>query len=117
MTEQQRYDFTETLPDLDAGLFLDSLSHALKETAVAVVAHGDNKKTGKVTVEFTMRRIGEGHQVEMQHKLSFAQPTRRGKATEEATTLTAPVYVDLQRGLSVVPHDQLDAFKPNRENA
>ncbi len=113
MSEQQ-YDFGETLGDLDAGVFLNKVSQAVKDVALGVVAHGDGKRKGKVTIELTIARIGESMQVEMAHKLAYDRPTKRGKQSEEDTTTTA-LYVKPQGGLSIMPNDQVDAFGRNSE--
>lgn len=114
MSEKRTYDFTETLRDLDAGVFSEKLSRAVEEVAHSVVAHGDGGRSGKVTVEFTMKRIGESMQVQMSHKIASTRPTTRGKASEEDTTITA-LYYSPRAGLSIMPNDQVDAFGRNRE--
>lgn len=114
MSEKKPYDFTETLQDLDAGVFSQKLSRAIEEVAQGVVAHGDGGKAGKVTVEFQMKRIGESMQVQMSHKLAYQRPTKRGKQSEEDTTITA-LYYSPNTGLSIMPNNQVDAFGRNRE--
>lgn len=111
---EKTYDFTETLNDLDAGVFAQKLSRAVADTAEAVAYH-ERKAKGKVTIELTMERIGDSSQLSVSHKLSFSKPTRRGKATEEDTTSTA-LYVGPRGALSVMPDTQID-WVSNKENA
>lgn len=114
---QPTYDFSETLADLDAGVFLQKVSQAIKDTALGTVAHGDKGKQGKVILELSMKRIGESSQVTLAHKLKFERPTKRGKTMEEDTTETA-LYVSHRSGLSIMPDNQLDFINSNNnENA
>lgn len=111
------YDFGQTLADLDAGIFLQKISQAVKDTAIGVVAHGDNGKKGEVTIKLTLARIGESSQVAMSHTLKFSRPTKRGRVQEEDTTETA-LYVSPRVGLSIMPDNQLDFVNnTNKEEA
>lgn len=112
---ERTYDATETLADLDAGIFLQKVSQALKDTAIGTVAHGDNGKAGKVIIELSMKRLGESSQVTMAHKLKFERPTKRGKAIEEDTTETV-LYVHPRTGLSIMPDNQMDFINSNNTN-
>lgn len=53
--QQPTYDFTNTLEDLDAGVFLEKVSRAVRETSMAVAQNGENKKKGKVTIELSIK--------------------------------------------------------------
>ena len=114
--QQPTYNFTSTLEDLDAGVFLDKVSRAVRETSMAVAQNGDNKKKGKVTIELSISRIGDSRQVNIDHKLVFHRPTSRGKAYEENTTSTA-MYVGKDGGLSIVPQSQTHLFATEHEKA
>lgn len=92
----------EFLGDLDGGILEQKLGSVLSDVARGVVNHG---KAGKVTLELSMSRIGESSQVQLKHKLSFAKPTRRGKASEEDTTET-PMHVAKDGALTLYPDTQ-----------
>lgn len=86
--------------ELDAGLFENKLATALSEVALGVLA---NDKQGKVTVEFSFKKMdSDNPSVQIQHKLSYTKPTKRGKSSEEDTTAT-PMYVHKGGVLSVTP--------------
>ena len=95
------YHFTDTSNELDGGVFADKLTIAVRETAAGAIQTG---RTGKVSIELTMKQIGESNQVQLDHKLKFEKPTARGKAGEEETTQT-PVWVS-QKGLTLMPDTQ-----------
>lgn len=95
----------ELLSDLDGGVFEQKLSQMLTEVGQAAVNHG---RVGKVTVEFTMKQIGQSSQITLDHKLSYTRPTSKGKVSEENTTQT-PVYVS-RKGLTLFPENQTDMF-------
>jgi len=95
-------DITDTLRDMNCGIFTDKLSRALRDVAHGVIANG---KQGKVTIQLDLKQVGQGQQVNVSHKLSYAKPTKRGKQTEEDTTETA-FYVGRQ-GLTLLPDNQL----------
>lgn len=111
MSKQQ--EITEVLQDLDAGVFIQKAARALAEAAMATVEHGEKGKTGKVTLDFTISRIGEGSQVQIAHKLAYARPTKRGKSTEEDTTSTA-MYVGRGGHLSITPEVQMDFIRDDQ---
>lgn len=103
---QQTPHFGQTLEELDAGVLLHKLSRAAADVALGVIEHG---KKGKITLTLDFDRIGESSQVNVSHKISYQKPTRRGKATEEDTTVT-PMHVNKHGHLSVAPDYQADIF-------
>lgn len=82
-------DTTEFLGSLNAGVFAQQVGRALSDVAAGVVDHG---KKGKVVLTFELSQIGESNQVKINHKLDFAQPTKRGTKRED-TALDTPMYV------------------------
>lgn len=106
MTDEQ-YDFSETLADLDAGVFLQQIGAAIREVALGVVEHD---KKGKVILTFDMKRIGESHQVNLSHTVDYLRPTRRGNKREVAKSGTV-LHVGRGGKLSIMPDTQTDMFK------
>jgi hypothetical protein len=105
----EHYDFTATLAELDAGLFLLKLSRAVAESALAVAEHGDKGRKAVIKIELTLERIGDSRQLELTHKLAYSKPTRRGKTAEEDITVT-PLYVTRKGELAITPDTQLPLF-------
>jgi len=105
-------DFTDTLNELDAGLFSAKVSAAVAEAALATVEHGDKGKSARITIELTMKRIGDSSQIDLTHKLSYSRPTKRGKASEEDTTST-PLFVGRHGALGIAPEHQMQLFQEN----
>lgn len=104
-------DFISVLQaDLDAGLFSAKISRAISDAALAVVEHGEKGRKAKVTIELTLARIGESHQIDLTHKISSSRPTRRGKVAEEDSTST-PMYVGPHGALSIAPAAQMRLFE------
>nr|DAY29036.1 MAG TPA: hypothetical protein [Bacteriophage sp.] len=90
----------EFLEDLDAGIFENKLATALSEVALGVLS---NDKQGTVKVEFTLKKMdSDNPSVQIQHKLSYIKPTKRGKSSEEDTTAT-PMYVHKGGALCATP--------------
>lgn len=108
-------DVTTLINDLDAGIFAQRLSAALRDTALGVVTTG---KKGNVTIKLDLERIGDSSQVKCLHQIKYARPTAKGKATEEATTST-PLHVGNGGALSLFPESQTQMFerKNQREDA
>lgn len=104
MSQQKSYDFNETLPDLDAGVFLQKVSRAFQDVALAVANH-PSKVTGAVRLEFKLSRIGDSSQINVEHKVSNVVPHKRGKSTDEDSTSTA-LYVSSNGALSIIPDNQ-----------
>lgn len=102
---QRTYDFSITLGELDAGIFLTKLSAAMRDTALGVV---ENHRKGKVLLELSLEQQGDSNQVLMAHKLRYDKPTQRGKLIEENTTST-PLWVSAN-GLTLLPDSQGDLF-------
>lgn len=107
MSNESKYDFTETLADLDAGVFSQKVSGAVQKVALGVV---ENDKEGEVTITLKMKRIGESHQVKVEHSVKFTAPTRRGKVSEIDKTMT-PLHVGRGGRLTIMPETQGDMFK------
>lgn len=99
-------DITALFNDLDAGVFVERLSAALRDTALGVVHTG---KKGKVTITLDIERQGDSSQVLCKHQIKYSRPTAKGKAMEEATTST-PLHVTTGGVLSLFPESQPDMF-------
>lgn len=106
-------DVTTLINDLDAGIFAERLSAALRDTALGVVTTG---KKGKVTITLDLARIGDSSQVQCTHQIKYARPTAKGKAMEEATTST-PLHVGVGGVLSLFPETQTQMFGDRDESA
>lgn len=103
---------TEFLEELDAGIFSSKLSTALSEVALGVLNHD---KKGKVVVEFSLDKMdSDNPSVQIQHKLSYVKPTKRGKSSEEDTTAT-PMYVHKGGALCATP-EKIDTTTTKSEN-
>lgn len=109
-------DFVETINDLDAGVFAEKINRGMSEAALAAVYHGDKGKKAKVTLEFTLERIGDSRQLQITHKITKSVPTPRGRASEDDATSTA-LYVGRSGALTITPDTQLDMIGRNEENA
>ena len=99
-------DVSEFILDLDGGQFERMLSIALSQVAAGAV---DNKKVGKVSLEFEVKPITGTHQVHVTHTLKFTRPTADGKASEEVTRKTA-LHVGKFGRLTLAPENQMAMF-------
>lgn len=100
-------DIATLFHDLDAGIFAERLSAALRDTALGVVHTG---KKGKLTITMDLERIGDSSQVTCKHQIKSVKPTLKGRVLEEATTST-PLHVTTGGVLSLFPESQADLFK------
>ncbi|MGC1547441.1 MAG: hypothetical protein WA777_02835 [Rhodanobacter sp.] len=100
-------DITTLFSDLDAGIFVERLSAALRDTALGVVTTG---KKGKVIITLDLSRIGDSSQVSAVHQIKSTKPTLKGRVVEEATTST-PLHVGKGGALSLFPETQTDMFQ------
>lgn len=98
MSEETNVD--DFISELGAGIFKEKLAHALSQAGLSAVNHGDGKRKPKVTIEFTLEKIGDNEQVIISHKLAYSTPTKRGKRSEEDTTET-PMFVGKGGVLSI----------------
>lgn len=92
MSDGSSTNVNDFMGALGAGVFEKKLALLLSQAAHGTVLHGRGNKTGKVTVEFTIKQVGENSQVIISHKLSHSTPTARGKKSEEDVSET-PMYV------------------------
>ena len=95
-------NFCEIVPELNGGVFEEQVNHALTEIARNVVAH---RKKGKLSLEFTVQRIGESNQVTVTHGLKSVVPKPRGRVIEETATDT-PMHVDKNGKVTLFPNAQ-----------
>lgn len=92
--------------ELDGGVLEQKLSHMLSETAAAVI---DHNRSGEVTIKLKMKRIGQSHQVQIDHAVKYSRPTSKGSVQEDNTTST-PMYVGKGGALTLFPEDQTQMF-------
>lgn len=106
-------DVSEFITDLDAGVFERQVSAALSQAAAACV---DNQKQAEVNLKFLLKPIKGTSQTHVQHTLAYKKPTSTGKIAED-TTQTTTLHVGQYGRLSLVPDNQLDMFKKDKEVA
>jgi hypothetical protein len=100
----------DTLGEFNAGVYMQQAEAVLKEVAKAVINHGEKGKKGKVTLTFTLARLGEdSDMVNVEHDWSYEHPTMRGKKTENNKSST-PMCVSKHGHLTVYPLEQTDMF-------
>lgn len=101
-------DVHNFLSELYAGIFENKLATALSQVALGVLTYG---KQSTVKLEFSLKKMdSDNPQVQIQHKLSYVKPTKRGKSSEEDTT-AMPMYVYKGGALSVTPDkEQMPMF-------
>lgn len=87
-------------------MLVSALARGMADVGLGVAEHG---KKGRVTITFDMERVNDSSQVNVSHKLSYAKPTKRGKASEEDTTATT-VYVGSGGKLTLMPDNQPGLF-------
>lgn len=98
-------DVTRFFEDLDGGVLAERLGIALSHAAAA--ATNSPKKKAKVSLEMTIENIGSGHQVGINHKLSFKVPTEHGTTAEDHATETV-MYVNTGGEMTLEPKNQFD---------
>lgn len=99
-------DVDDFISDLDGGQFGHKLSVALSTVAAAVV---DNKRKGKVLIEFDMQLIPGTSQVHVEHTMKFVRPTEHGESAEKETRTTA-MHVGKYGKLTIHSENQLSMF-------
>lgn len=97
-------DPNEVLGEFDGGQFMLILSRALGTVAAAVV---DNKRKGKITLEFDFAQIPNTQQVSITHSLKLSRPTADGEASEKVKRDTV-MHVGKYGKLTVMPESQLE---------
>jgi hypothetical protein len=99
MHQSDHTDIEQLIQELDGGAFFARLGRALSQSAAGSVNH---RSKSEVTVKFTMKPIGDARQVEIDHTITYVEPTPRGKVTETHTTST-PMYVTTKGKLTLFP--------------
>ncbi len=100
-------DVQTFISHLDGGTLQEQLARMLSDVAAGVVVH---EKTGKVTLDLTLKQIGSGAQVMVDHKLSYVKPTSKGSIKEDILTGT-PMHVGSNGDMSLMPLNQEDMFE------
>lgn len=104
---QKPPNIIETLEEFNAGVFLMQCEEVLKQSALAVIMHGNKGKKGKVTLTFDISRAEDPDKpdkVLVEHTWAFNIPTKLGKKTEANKTDTE-MYVSRDGCLSVISYD------------
>ena len=94
------------IADLNGGVLEEQLSAILSEVASAVVDHG---RKGEVTLKLDIKKLGEGHQVQIEHTLKYKRPTMRGSRSEDSAS-TTPMHVGSKGALTFFPENQTTMF-------
>tara|TARA_R110002153_G_scaffold173631_3_gene326435 strand:- start:6896 stop:7300 length:405 start_codon:yes stop_codon:yes gene_type:complete len=89
MSNKRETNVADFIGECNAGIFMEKLSLALSDAALAQINHGIGSKKAKVSLEFTLQQMGDNDQVIVSHKLTTSNPTKRGKKFEEDVTDTA----------------------------
>lgn len=108
---KQVTDLEQLFQELDGGAFGQRVGLALSDTALGVVSTG---KVGEVTIKFKVKPIGQSTQVQIDHVVSYSQPTDRGKRGEEHGTSTA-MYVGPRGKLTILNNETGNLFDKNKE--
>jgi hypothetical protein len=104
-------ELQDVLGEFGAGVFVDQLNEVMKDTAKAVINHGDKGKTGKITITLKMTRLGEdSDMVDVEHSWAYEQPEMRGKSSRVNVTNT-PMCVSSKGHLTVYPLTQADLYE------
>lgn len=108
MSEGSSTNVQDFIGALGAGSFESKLAATLSKCAHGTVLHGRGNKAGKVTIELTLKQVGENSQVIVSHKLSHKTPTPNGSQSEDNVTET-PMYVGKNGKLSeTAPQEEFD---------
>lgn len=99
-------DTTELLSDLEGGAFLKALDITLSEIGASVI---ETRKSGKVSIELTIKPQGSGMSILCSHKMACVIPTENGDKAEKFTTLT-PLVVNERGNITMYPENQLQMF-------
>lgn len=99
-------DVASFLEDLGGGTFNHMLSIALSQVAAAAI---DKDKSGKVSIDFSFKRIPGTSQVHCEHTLKFTRPTESGEASEKDQR-TTPLHVGKFGRLTLAPENQMSMF-------
>lgn len=102
MSDRNKTNFPELLGDLNAGVFVEQINHALTDIAANVVTHG---KSGEVVIKLKMKQIGESSQVAVTHSIKAVTPKARGRVIEESESET-PLHVSKGGVLTLFPNVQ-----------
>lgn len=99
-------DLSEFFSDLEAGVFEQKIARAVSEVASGVIEHS---RKGKLTITLDFRRVGNGSQVGIIHKLTYQKPTLRGKLTEDNVSETT-MHVSPKGDVTLFPINQGQMF-------
>lgn len=98
------------IADLDGGVLQEKLSRILSDVAAHVM---DFEKKGEVSLKFDISKIGSS-QVNVQHRISYKHPTKRGTKSEDDTTAT-PMHIGKGGAMSFFPENQGQLFTKKGE--
>ena len=99
-------DVQTFIADLDGGVLAEKLAHAISRVAAGVI---DHDKAGKISLDFSLKRIGSSYQVSVEHTLTFQAPTSKGHVSEKNTTST-PMHVGKGGRITLFPENQHQLF-------
>lgn len=99
-------DFSNTLLELDAGIFLKQATKAIEQVTLSAI---ESQKVGEITLKLKIKPINDVGAVHVESSLATVEPRPKGRIRMDHVSVT-PMFSSTSGHLSSMPDTQDDIF-------
>lgn len=99
-------DFSNTLGELDAGVFLKQTSKAIEQVALSAI---ESQKQGEITIKLKIKPINDVGAVHVESSIATVEPRPKGRIRMDHVSVT-PMFATKTGFLSAQPETKTDNF-------
>lgn len=99
-------DFTNTLNELDAGIFLKQATKAIEQVTLSAI---ESQKQGEITIKLKIKPINDCGAVHVESSIATVEPRPKGRIRMDHNSVT-PMFSSKTGSLGASPDTQEDIF-------
>lgn len=105
-------DFSNTLGELDAGIFLKQASKAIEQVALSAI---ETQKAGEITLKLKIKPLNDSGAVHVESSIATVEPRPKGRIRMDHVSVT-PMFAAKTGQLGASPETQDDIFFSTSDN-
>jgi len=99
-------DFSNTLAELDAGVFLKQTSKAIEQVTLSAI---ESQKVGEIVIKLKIKPVNDVGAVHVESSIATVEPRPKGRIRMDHVSVT-PMFSSKSGNLGCAPETQQDLF-------
>ena len=99
-------DFSNTLAELDAGIFLKQTTKAIEQVTLSAI---ESQKVGEINIKLKIKPINDVGAVHVESSIATVEPRPKGRIRMDHVSV-APMFSNKSGNLGCAPETQEDLF-------